>query len=297
MERAVEPLRAGARNGTSAWRETEADGIGAPVTQDPRPQPHAEPRIELHGVSVRYQFVQEGISSLKEFAINSLKGRVTRGELLAMREVSLTVARGETVGVVGPNGAGKSTLFRVIARVRRPSSGRVVVRGRVAPLLELGLGMHNELTGRENILLQGALMGYSRREMQERIPRIAAFAELEAFLDAPIRTYSTGMAARLAFAVATDVDPDILLVDEALSVGDQRFREKCRDRMLSFRGLGKTFLLVSHSLDDIVAACRRAIWLAEGRVILDGPAEEVTAEYLKWSHSGAASAPGQSRTA
>jgi ABC-type polysaccharide/polyol phosphate transport system ATPase subunit len=231
------------------------------------------------------------IGSFKEFAIRSVTGRITRTELLAIWNFDLAVNAGERVGVIGPNGAGKSTLFRVIARVRRPSSGRVVVRGRVAPLLELGLGFHGELTGRENVILQGALMGFSRREMEERTPRIVAFAELEAFLDAPMRTYSSGMAARLGFSVATDVDPDILLVDEALAVGDERFRVKCRERMASFRERGKTFLLVSHSLGDVVESCTRAIWLDSGRLVMDGPAREVTAAYHAWAQSAGATAP------
>jgi ABC-type polysaccharide/polyol phosphate transport system ATPase subunit len=156
----------------------------------------------------------------------------------------------------------------------------------VAPLLELGLGFHGELTGRENVILQGALMGFSRREMLERMPSIATFSELEAFLDAPIRTYSSGMASRLAFAAATDVDPDILLVDEALAVGDERFRLKCRERMSHFRERGKTFLLVSHALADVVESCQRALWIAEGRIVRDGPAAEVCAAYQEWAQGG-----------
>ena len=169
--------------------------------------------------------------------------------------------------------------------MRRPTAGRVVVRGRVAPLLELGLGFHVELTGRENVILQGALLGLSRREMVERMPSIAAFAEMEAFLDAPIRTYSTGMVARLAFAVATDVDPDILLVDEALAVGDERFRARCHERIGHFREREKTFLLVSHSLADVLETCQRAIWIADGRIRSDGPAAEVCRAYHEWSVS------------
>lgn len=243
----------------------------------------AEPAVELTNVAVRYRVPREVISSLKEYAIRKVQGRLEHDELVALKDVTFSVQAGERVGVIGSNGAGKSTLFRVIARVRRPSTGRVVVRGLVAPLLELGLGFHGELTGRENIVLHGTLLGFSRREMVAKIPAIAAFAELEPFLDAPIRNYSTGMTARLAFAVATEVDPDILLVDEALSVGDERFKEKCNDRMLHFRDRGKTFLLVSHSLGDVEASCHRAIWIAEGRVVRDGPAAEVCAAYHEWS--------------
>ncbi len=242
-----------------------------------------EPAIELSGVSVRYRIASEAVHSLKEYAIRKLRGRIDHGQLLALRDISFVVRPGERVGIIGPNGAGKSTLFRVIARVRKPSDGRVVVRGQVAPLLELGLGFHGELTGRENVVLHGTLMGRSRREMVERMDRIAEFAELEAFLDTPIRNYSTGMTARLAFAAATDVDPDVLLVDEALAVGDERFRAKCHARMAGFCDRGRTFLLVSHLLDEVRETCTRALWLAEGQVVRDGQAIEVVEAYQKWA--------------
>jgi ABC-type polysaccharide/polyol phosphate transport system ATPase subunit len=248
----------------------------------------AEPAVELAGVSLSYRIPKEAVQTFKEYAIRKLQGRIEHGELVALRDATLSIAPGERVGVVGPNGAGKSTLFRVIARVRRPTRGRVVVRGRVAPLLELGLGFHGELTGRENVVLHGAVMGHSRRDMERRMDAIAEFAELEAFLDAPLRTYSTGMAARLAFAVATDVDPDILLVDEALSVGDERFQAKCHARMAAFHERGKTFLLVSHSLPEIVANCSRALWISGGRIVQDGPAAEVCAAYHAWAQGGTA---------
>jgi ABC-2 type transport system ATP-binding protein/lipopolysaccharide transport system ATP-binding protein len=243
----------------------------------------AEAAVELSGVSLSYRIPKEAVQTVKEYAIRKLQGRIEHGELVALRDATLSIAPGERVGVVGPNGAGKSTLFRVIARVRRPTQGRVVVRGRVAPLLELGLGFHGELTGRENVVLHGAVMGHSRRDMERRMDPIAEFAELEAFLDAPLRTYSTGMAARLAFAVATDVDPDILLVDEALSVGDERFQAKCHARMAGFHARGKTFLLVSHSLSEIVENCSRAIWISGGRIVQDGPARAVCAAYHAWA--------------
>ncbi len=243
----------------------------------------AEPAIELQDVSVRYYVPTEVIVSFKEYAIRKLQGRVEGGELVALKNISLAIQAGERVGIVGPNGAGKSTLFRAIARVLRPTVGRVLVRGDVAPLLALGLGFHGELTGRENIVLHGTLLGRSREEMIGKIPAIAAFAELEPFLDAPIRTYSTGMSARLAFAVATEVDPDILLVDEVLAVGDERFRAKCNERMANFRERGKTFLLVSHALSQVTEVCQRAIWLAEGRIVRDGPAEEVCTAYQEWA--------------
>lgn len=244
------------------------------------------PAIRLEDVSVRYRVPRERIGSLKEYAIRRLKRRMSYDEFEALDHVSMEILPGETVGVVGRNGAGKSTLLKLIACVIPPTTGRVVVAGRIAPLLELGLGLHGELTGRENVLLQGALLGFSRAEMKRRLVRIVEWAELEEFIDAPIRTYSTGMTARLAFSVATDVDPDILLVDEALSVGDERFQMKCLDRMEAFRRAGKTVLLVSHALPQVRDNCRRAIWIHEGRLVRDGDSAAVTGAYHDWSVGG-----------
>jgi ABC-type polysaccharide/polyol phosphate transport system ATPase subunit len=227
--------------------------------------------------------------------IRRLLRRVAFDEFAALRSVSFDVADGENVGVVGRNGAGKSTMFRAISRVVRPSDGRVVVRGRLAPLLELGLGMNAELTGRENVMLQGALLGFSRSAMRERMEAIVAFAELEGFIDAPMRTYSTGMVARLAFSVATDVDPEILLVDEALAVGDERFQTKCHERMAGFRRAGKTVMLVSHSLGIVRQSCSRVLWLDHGRLIADGPMEVVAEAYHEWSGTSGEDAADFSR--
>jgi len=247
--------------------------------------------ILLEKVSVRYRIPRERIRSLKEYAIRSLKRRIVYDDFEALRDVSLEIQAGETLGLIGRNGAGKSTLLRLIARVIQPTAGRVVVAGTTAPLLELGLGLHGELTGRENVLLQGTLLGFSRAEMKRRMDGIIAFAELEEFIDAPIRTYSTGMVARLAFSVATDLDPDILLVDEALAVGDERFQIKCHDRMEAFRQAGKTVLLVSHAMAQVRDNCRRAVWIHGGRVVRDGSAAEVTEAYHLWSVELALAAP------
>lgn len=241
-----------------------------------------EPAIELRDVTVRFAVPREAIDTLKEYALRKLRGRIEHDELVALRNVDFKVQPGESVGVIGPNGAGKSTLFRLIARVRKPTEGRVLVRGRVAALLELGAGFHGELTGRENIVLMGTLLGFSRREMQERTASIAAFAELEPFLDVPVRNYSSGMAARLGFAVATDVEPDVLLVDEALAVGDERFRERCRERMARFRDGRRAFLLVSHALEEVVESCTRVLWISGGCLVADGPPAEVVERYRSW---------------
>ena len=239
--------------------------------------------IRLEKIDLRYQVPRERIRSLKEYAIRRLQRRVVYDELEALKDVDLVVEPGERIGVIGRNGAGKSTLFRVISRVLPPSAGRVYVAGRIAPILELGLGFHGELTARENVMLQGALLGFTRADMRRRLERIVGWAELESFMDAPTRTFSTGMAARLAFAVATDVDPDILLVDEALSVGDEKFQRKCHDRMQGFHDRGKTMMLVSHSLTQIRDNCDRAIWLHHGRIVRDGDCASVTEAYHQWS--------------
>lgn len=239
--------------------------------------------IRLESVTLRYRIPRERIRSFKEYAIRKIKRLVVFDEIEALRDFDLSILPGETLGVIGRNGAGKSTLFKVIARVLYPTKGRVVVAGRIAPLLELGLGFHGELTGRENVLLQGALLGFSRQEMRRRLPGIVAWSELADFIDSPIRTYSSGMTARLAFAVATDVEPDILLVDETLAVGDEHFQAKCHERIDAFRRAGKTVLLVSHDLRQVRENCRRVIWIHRGRLVRDGEADAVTDAYHSWA--------------
>ena len=243
------------------------------------PSAHADPVVELDRVSVRYRLPRERILSFKEYAIHWLRRRIRYEEFRALNDLSLTVERGETIGVVGPNGAGKSTLLKVVAGVLRPTSGRVRVWGRVTPLLELGAGFELELTGRENALLNGTLLGYSRNDVEARFSRIAEFAGLGEFIDAPLRTYSAGMIARLAFAVTTDVQPDVLLIDEILSVGDTEFQRKASERFEAFRRAGSTVLLVSHDLATVARMCDRVVWLDHGRVRLTGPAARVLDAY------------------
>ncbi len=239
----------------------------------------ADPVIRVESVSVRFRIPVEPIRSFKEYAIRRIQGRLGFRDVWALRDVTLEVGRGEVLGVIGRNGSGKSTLLKVIARVLRPTSGRVWVKGRVAPLLELGGGFHPELTGRENVFLNGTLLGHSRREIAERFDWIVDFAELWDFIDAPLRTYSTGMVARLGFAVATAWMPDILLVDEVLAVGDEGFQRKCRARLEEFRRAGTTVVLVSHNGHLIRQMCDYALWLESGCVRGLGPAETVTALY------------------
>ena len=197
-----------------------------------------------------------------------------------MRRVNLMIARGEIFGIVGRNGAGKSTLLKVVARVLAPTTGRLWIQGRVSPLLELGAGFHPELTGRENILLNATLLGHSANDVKDQLADILEFAELGAFIDAPLRTYSSGMVARLGFAVATAWRPEILLVDEVLAVGDEVFRRKCRARMEDFRSSGTTTLLVTHDMNTVLAMCGRAAWMHRGRIVTTGPAAQVVKDYL-----------------
>jgi lipopolysaccharide transport system ATP-binding protein len=238
------------------------------------------PIIHLQDVSVRYRVPQERIGTFKEYFIRLLQGKVKSRSFNALNRVNLTVNRGEVFGIIGHNGAGKSTLLKLVARVIRPSDGRVLVKGRVAPLLDIGAGFHPELTGRENIFLNGSMLGFSRHEMEQKIPRIIEFSELSDFIDAPIRTYSSGMLARLGFAVATDSQPDILIVDEILSVGDEAFQHKSYERIQAIKAQGATILLVSHSMSMIETVCQRAAWLHRGQILSLGTAKVVVDQYL-----------------
>ncbi len=246
--------------------------------------------VDLGDVSVCYRLPRERIYTFKEFAIRWIRGSVVYDDLHALSHVDLRIRRGESVGIMGRNGAGKSTLMKVIARVLRPTGGSVRVSGDVAPLLELGAGFDMELSGRENLFLNGAILGRSRKEMQRRFDAILEFSELGHFIDAPLRTYSTGMVARLGFAIATDVEPDILLIDEILSVGDIDFQRKCVDRIGSILRREATLVLVSHSPESVLQLCQRAVWLDEGKVVSDGPAREVVDAFV----SGGAHVPTQS---
>jgi ABC-type polysaccharide/polyol phosphate transport system ATPase subunit len=232
--------------------------------------------IELHSVSVRYR--REKIRSLKELMVRGLK-RHERTFLDSLRGITLTVRSGESLGIIGANGAGKSTLLRVAAGIVMPSAGEVISRGNIVPLLELGTGFESELSGRENIQFNGALLGRSRAWMRSQLDAIIAFSGLEQVIDAPLRTYSTGMRARLAFAIATAVDAETILLDEILAVGDAAFRVRCEERIRSFVHEGRTVVLVSHDTEELVKLCRRTLWLSRGEIAADGPSEDVVASY------------------
>ena len=234
--------------------------------------------LELDGVSVRYRVALDRSATLKETIVRRRRPRLV--EHLAIDDVSLAVAPGEMLGIVGRNGAGKTTLLNVMARVLHPTAGRLRIRGHVASLIDLLGGFHPELTGRENAMLRGAFLGVGRAAMQARLGGIADFAGIGDFFDAPLRTYSAGMIVRLAFAVATSVDADILLIDEALGVGDAEFQGKCAARMDDYRRRGVTFVIVSHDVQRLAAACDRAVWLDAGRIRADGAPADVVAQYV-----------------
>jgi ABC-type polysaccharide/polyol phosphate transport system ATPase subunit len=237
------------------------------------------PAVRLDAVSVRYRVPQARTNSLKEYAIQRLQGAPGYLDFEALRDVSLEVAAGEALGVVGPNGSGKTTLLRLIARVLTPTSGRVRTAGRVAPILDIVGALHPELTGRENIVLNGTVLGLNRRQIADRLDGIVEFAEVGAFIDAPLRTYSNGMVARLGFAVASAAEADILVVDEALGAGDERFQRKCAARIDAICACGTTFILVSHDMHSILRLCSRALWLERGRVRAIGAAPDVVASF------------------
>ena len=240
--------------------------------------------VEATDISLAYRRTRHRVSSLKQTAIDTINRRMAYEEFFALKGVTFNIARGETVSVIGRNGAGKSTLLKVVGRVLPPTTGRVVVRGLVAPMIELGAGFNPELTGAENIVLYGTLLGRTPKEMKTRIEAIADWAGLTEHLDIPIRAYSSGMIARLAFATATDVTPDLLLIDEILSVGDADFREKSAARTLEMMNGGCAVLLVSHDLEAVKNMSTRAIYLENGLQKFSGQPQDVIDAYLSAVH-------------
>ena len=236
--------------------------------------------IDVRDVSMVFNMASERLNSLKEYFISLARGKLYFKEFRALVDVSFQVRKGEAFGLVGTNGSGKSTMLKIIAGVLDPTRGSVDVHGSIAPLIELGAGFDVELTARENIYLNGALLGYAKEFIDERFNDIVAFAELEDFLDMPLKNYSSGMVARIAFAIATITEPDILIVDETLSVGDFLFQQKCEERIRQLVESGEvTVLLVSHSVDLVRRMCDRACWIEKGRQFMLGPADEVCDAY------------------
>jgi len=236
--------------------------------------------IRIEHVSMMFNIASEQLNSLKEYFIALLRRELHFKKFMALEDININVERGEQYGIVGTNGSGKSTLLKIIAGVLEPSEGSVYIGGTIAPLIELGAGFDMELTARENIYLNGALLGYSRQFMNDRFEEIVDFAEVRDFLDMPMKNYSSGMVARVAFSVATAVTPDILVVDEALSVGDFLFQEKCEKRIRELvETHGTTLLFVSHSIDQVERVCRKAVWIEKGHMRMNGDVKEVCNAY------------------
>lgn len=235
--------------------------------------------IDVQHVTMRFHMQKDRALSLKEYVTRKLRGKISYSDFTALDDISFQVRRGETLGLIGNNGAGKSTLLKVISGILKPTGGTVNAYGNIVPMLELGSGFDFDLTGRENIYLNGAILGYSEEYLNEKYDDIVSFSELGQFIDMPIRNYSSGMLARLAFSVASIVEPEILIVDEILSVGDADFQEKSRARMTELMGGGTTVLFVSHNLEQIREMCNHVVWLEHGHIRMDGETEEVCDAY------------------
>lgn len=253
----------------------------------------AAPPIELHEVSLRFVNYADKQYSLKRAMLDLVLRResaAAKGEFWALRDISFTVHEGERIGIVGGNGAGKSTLLRMLARIYPPTAGRLTIRGSVAPLIEMGAGFNPELSGKDNIVFNGAMLGFSKNQMLEKAAGIYEFTGLQEFADLPLKYYSSGMYMRLAFAIATEVHPDILLIDEALGVGDAAFIEKAKARLRGLVDRSKVVVIVSHDMESLREFCTRGLWVQHGRLVGDGPIDAVIDDYLAATTSRAASA-------
>lgn len=236
-------------------------------------------KISVNDVWIRFNLASECVDNIKEYVIKILKRQLMFQEFMALKGISFEVKAGESWGFVGTNGSGKSTLLKTISGILKPYKGSVQINGTISPLIELGAGFDGNLTARENIFLNGAVLGYSEKFLKEKFDEIVDFAELRDFLDVPIKNFSSGMAARLGFAIATTVKPDILICDEVLAVGDFKFQEKCEQRMNELLSGGTTLLFVSHSIEQVKRMCQKAIWIDHGEMKMIGNAEEVCNAY------------------
>ena len=239
------------------------------------------PIVTVDNVSMKFNLSSEKFDSFKEYVIKSIKRQVSYDAFMALQDVSFEVMRGDSVGLVGLNGSGKSTMLKVIAGVLKPTEGKVAVNGTIAPLIELGAGFDMDLTARENVFLNGALLGYNRARMEEQYPDIVEFSELAEFMDVPVKNFSSGLVSSLAFAIATIGTPDILIVDEVLSVGDFHFQEKCEARIQNMRDHGTTILFVSHSLEQVKKICNKMAWLEKGHLKMFGNTEDICDIYAQ----------------
>ena len=241
----------------------------------------SKPAIEVDNVSMKFNLSKEKVDSLKDYVIKMLKKEIHYNEFWALKNISFTVEKGDRVGILGLNGAGKSTLLKVISGVFKPTEGTVNKSGKIVPLLELGAGFDPQYTGTENIFLYGAMLGYSKKFIQEKYDEIVKFSELEKFMDVPVKNYSSGMKSRLGFSIATVVEPKILILDEVLSVGDAKFRKKSENKIMSMFDSGVTVLFVSHSLDHVKRLCNKAMILEKGKLIAYGDIDPISEQYSK----------------
>lgn len=235
--------------------------------------------ISIEDVSIRFNLAREKVDNLKDFLIRKVKGQIAYDEFWALKDINLEIERGSSVGLIGLNGCGKSTLLKTIAGVLKPTTGKVTVHGTMAPLIELGAGFDMDLTARENVFLNGAILGYTRKEMEQYYSEIVSFSELEDFMDVPIKNFSSGMISRIAFGIATIGRPDILIVDEVLSVGDFRFQQKCEERIKKMMKLDTTVLFVSHSIEQVKMICKKAAWIESGHLKMYGDVQEICELY------------------
>ncbi len=239
--------------------------------------------IELHDIVMKFHMANQKIDSLKEYVVKWLKREIDYADFTALDHINIEIKRGEVVGLIGLNGSGKSTTLKIISGILKPTSGTVETNGTISPLIELGAGFDFDLTARENVFLNGAVLGYSKKEMLAKMDDIIDFSELHAFMDTPIKNFSSGMIARLGFAIATITKPEILIVDEILGVGDFLFQQKCEKRISDMMSGGTTVVVVSHSIDQIERLCDRVIWLDHGKIVKDGSTMEICAEYKQMS--------------
>lgn len=237
--------------------------------------------VDVDHVTIRFNLANQKVDNLKEYCIRMIKKELMFQEFLAVRDVSFQIGRGEAWGIIGSNGSGKSTLLKAISGIIKPYRGKITVNGRIAPMIELGAGFDGNLTARENIFLNGCILGHTEKYMKEHFDEIVEFAGLWDFLDSPIKNYSSGMKARLGFSVATSVKPDLLIVDEILSVGDMKFKKKCQERIREMLDQGTTLIYVSHSMPEIEKLCQHVVWLEKGNMIMNGSMEEVCQAYLE----------------
>ncbi len=264
---------------TPGEKPVQLNKKGKPVKLNKKGERRRKTMIKVDHVSMKFNLSQEKVDNLKEYIIKMIKGELNYNEFWALKDVSFKVRKGDRVGILGFNGAGKSTLLKVVSGVLKPTEGKVITKGSIAPMLELGAGFDPQYTGRENIYLYGAMLGYSKKFIEEKFDEIVEFSELGSFIDSPVKNYSSGMKARLGFSIATVVEPDILILDEVLSVGDAKFKKKSEDKILSMFNKGVTVLFVSHSLNQVQRICNKAILLEGGKIVAAGKVKEIAKLY------------------